>query len=145
MKDRIAFSLLVCAASLSFAPPACAQDLGPHVRKIKEGIYVYAAKAQDSNCGIILTRDGVLMIDSGHTPADSRAVMEIVRKLSPQPVRFLIDTEPHDDHTSGHFVFSPPAVIIAAAGASESMRKGNYAERAQKLMAEDPAMRESHK
>jgi cyclase len=49
--------------------------------------------------------------------------MEAVRKLGPLPVRMLINTEPHADHTSGHFVFSPPAIIVAAAGASASMRK----------------------
>jgi cyclase len=134
---------LLLLLSLSFA--AAAQDLGPQVRKVKEGIYVYAANPQDSNCGIILTQDGVVMIDSGHTPADSRAVLGIVRKLTAQPVRFLIDTEPHDDHTTGHFVFSPPATIIAHAGASESMRKANVGERNQKLMADIPGMREAFK
>jgi cyclase len=134
---------LLLLLSLSFA--AAAQDLGPQVRKVKEGIYVYAANPQDSNCGIILTQDGVVMIDSGHTPADSRAVLGIVRKLTAQPVRFLIDTEPHDDHTTGHFVFSPPAAIIAHAGASESMRKANVGERNRKLMADIPGMREAFK
>jgi cyclase len=55
-------------------------------------------------------------------------------------VRFLINTEPHTDHTTGHFVFSPPAVIIAAAGAGESMRKAYNPERMQKMMADPGAL-----
>jgi len=145
MKDRLA--AIICASLLSPALPLQAQDLGPNVRKIKEGIYVYAAKAQDSNVNIILTKEGVVMIDTGQTPADSRAAMGIVKKLTPQPVRFVIHTEPHDDHTVGDFVFSPPAVVIAHVGAAESMKKAtaNTVERNKKFTAEYPEMREAVK
>ena len=134
---------VVCAWLLAL--PVQAQDLGPNVRKIKEGIYVYAAKAQDSNVSIIQTREGAVMIDTGQTPVDSLAVMGVLKKLSAQPARFIIHTEPHDDHTNGDFVFSPPAVVIAHAGAAESMRKANTVERNQKLAGEYPGMNEAMK
>jgi len=63
----------------------------------------------------------VVVIDTGQNPIESRDIMDTVRKLTPMPVRLVIDTEPHGDHTTGHFVF-PQAVIIAAAGAGDSMR-----------------------
>jgi cyclase len=134
---------VVCAWLLAL--PVQAQDLGPNVRKIRDGIYVYAAKAQDSNVSIIQTREGVVMIDTGQTPVDSLAAMGIVEKLSSQPVRFVIHTEPHDDHTNGDFVFSPPAIVVAHAGAAESMRKTNTVERNQKLAGEYPGMGEAMK
>src|SRR5262249_22696422 len=56
--------------------PACAQDLGPQFKKFGDGIYVYVGKNFKSNTGIILTQDGVVLIDSGHEPTDSRAVLE---------------------------------------------------------------------
>jgi cyclase len=120
-----------------------AQDLGPQVRKIKEGIYVYVGKNFNSNAGIVLTQEGVVLIDSGHSPTDSRAILEAVKKLTPLPIRFLIDTEPHPDHTTGHFVFSPPAVIIAHEGATESMkgRERENPDRIKKLAAVSPEMR----
>lgn len=143
MKIRpLAFSVI--ALSLLFlASPLVAQDLGPQFRKVKDGIYVYAAKPADSNCGIILTQDGVVLIDSGHNPPDSHAVMKAVKQLTSLPVRFLINTEPHGDHTTGHFLFSPPAIIIAHEGATESMKKAYNPERNQKLMAQSPEMREA--
>jgi cyclase len=128
------------AITLLAVPGVFAQDLGPAVRKVKDGIYVYAQKAADSNCGIIVTGDGVLLVDSGHFPADSQAVAAIVRKLTTQPVRFVMNTEPHDDHTTGHYVFSPPATIVAAAGTGEAMRKAGYEARNLKQMAENPKM-----
>ena len=66
-----------------------------------------------------------MLIDSGHEPTNSRAVMEAVKKLTPMPVRFLIDTEPHPDHTTGHFVSASTATIIAAAGAGNRCETAN--------------------
>ena len=122
-----------------------AQDLGPHFKKIKDGIYVYAQKPADSNAGIILTQEGVVLIDSGHNPPDSQAILKAVKQLTSQPIRFLINTEPHSDHTTGHFLFSPPAVIIAHEGATDSMKKAYNPQRNEKLMADYPDMRESFK
>jgi cyclase len=142
---RVRLVAVVCAWLLAL--PVQAQDLGPNVRKVRDGIYVYAAKAQDSNVSIIQTREGVVMIDTGQTPADSHAVAGIVKKLSSQPVRFVIHTEPHDDHTVGDFVFSPPAAVIAHSGAAESMRKAaaGTLERNQKFAVEYPGERDAIK
>lgn len=133
---RIKFSAALFVAALFFASYAPAQDLGPQFKKVKDGIFVYAGKPNESNCTIILTQDGIVLIDSGNNPTDSRAVMKAVQQIGSQPIRFLINTEPHTDHTTGHFVFSPPAIIIAAAGAGRSMRDAYNAERMQKMMAD---------
>jgi len=139
MKLKNAFAVIPFFA-IGFAS---AQELGPQIRKLEDGIYAYVGKNFNSNAGIVLTREGVVLIDSGHNPTDSRAILEAVKKLTPLPVRFLIDTEPHPDHTTGHFVFSPPATIIAAEGAGASMRsrEGGEPDRIQKLAATSPEMR----
>jgi cyclase len=140
MKLKSTLAVFVSFFAVGFA---FTQDLGPQIRKLEDGVYVYVGKNLNSNCGIVLTREGVVLIDSGHNPTDSRAILEAVRKLTPLPVRFLIDTEPHPDHTTGHFVFSPPATIIAAEGAGDSMRSRERGEldRIQKLAATSPEMR----
>jgi cyclase len=136
-------STLAVIVSFLAAGFASAQDLGPQIRKLEDGVYVYVGKNFNSNCGIVLTQEGVVLIDSGHSPTDSRAILAAVKKLTPLPVRFLIDTEPHPDHTTGHFVFSPPAVLVAAEGAGDSMRSRERGdpERIQKLAATSPEMR----
>jgi cyclase len=140
MKTKL-MPILAAALSLLVVRVLSAQDLGPQIKKIKDGIYVYVGKEFNSNCGIVLTQEGVVLIDSGHNPTDSRAILAAVKQLTPLPVRFLIDTEPHNDHTTGHFVFSPPATIIAHEGATESMKAAYSPERNQKLMAQSPEMR----
>jgi cyclase len=128
------FYLLLTTSHLS------AQDLEPLFKKMNDGIYVYTGKPSESNCTIILTQEGVVLVDSGNIPVDSQAVMKAVKQLTSQPIRFLINTEPHPDHTTGHFVFSPPAIIIAAAGAGESMRQAYNPERMKKMMEEPGEM-----
>ncbi len=106
----------------SFIGAATAQDLGPQVKKLADGVYVHTGRGFESNSGIILTQEGVIVIDTGQNPYESRNIWATVRNLTSMPVRFVIDTEPHADHTTGNFMFSPPAVVVAAAGAGDSMR-----------------------
>lgn len=140
---RRVFSIVLTAGIALATAPLQAQDLGPHVRKVRDGIFVYAAKPADANVTIIETREGVVLIDTGQTPAESRIVSGIVKKLTLHPVRFIIHTEPHGDHTSGNFVFSPPAFVVAHAGAAESMKKANFEARNKQLIAAYPEMREA--
>jgi cyclase len=134
---------LAILAWLVLAGPALAQDLGPRVKKLADGVYVHTGKGFDSNSGIILTQEGVVVIDTGQNPIESRDIMATVKKLTSMPVRLVIDTEPHADHTTGHYVFSPPAVIVAAAGGGESMRAADRAapDRIQRLAATSPEMK----
>jgi glyoxylase-like metal-dependent hydrolase (beta-lactamase superfamily II) len=69
--------------------------------------------------------------------------LEAVKKLTSRPIRFLINTETHNDHTTGNFVFSPPAVVIAAAGATQGIKEYYSAERNRKLMAQSNEMRDA--
>jgi len=130
---------------IAFAALAYSQELPPNIKKIKEGIYVYVGNNFNSNCGIVVTQEGVVLIDSGHNPTDSLRILDAVKKISPLPIRFLIDTEPHPDHTTGHFVFSPPATVIAHEGAAASMinREKETPGRIEKLAGVAPEMRKA--
>jgi cyclase len=122
-----------------------AQDLGPGFTKVKDGIYVYAAKEGNSTCSVVLTEEGPVIIDTCQTPPDTHRLMAAVKKLTDKPVRFVIDTEIHNDHTFGHWVFSPPAIVVNAEGATEGMKKGFDPKRVEALAAQSPEMREAIK
>jgi len=127
---------------LFFSQPLLAQDLGRNFLKIKDGIYVYARDA-NSNCGIIVTTEGVVLIDSGPNPPDSVIILRAIKQLAVQPIRLLINTETHNDHTTGNFVFSPPAVVIAAQGATQGIKSYYNPKRNEKLIAGSSEMREA--
>ena len=145
MKTKSAVTALFVFPLWVFTAQVCAQDLGPQFKKIKDGIYVYAAQPNDSNVTIIQTQEGIVLIDTGQTPKDTHVVAVALKKLTSEPVRFIIHTEPHTDHTLGNFIFSPPAVVIAHQGATESMKQANSPESVEKRMAVSPEMREAYK
>jgi glyoxylase-like metal-dependent hydrolase (beta-lactamase superfamily II) len=145
MKFKIALSFLVAAVFGWLSPSVQAQDLGPGFTKVKDGIYVYAAKDGNSTCSVVLTEEGPVIIDTCQTPPDAHRLMAGVKKLTDKPVRFVIDTEVHNDHTFGHWVFSPPAVVINAEGAGEGMRKGFDPKRIETLSAQSAEMKEAVK
>jgi cyclase len=145
MKARIGFFVVLWAFLLCAAFMAQAQDLGPGFTKVKDGIYVYAAKPGNSTCSVVLTEEGPVIIDACQRPPDTHRLMAGVKKLTDKPVRFLIDTEVHNDHTFGHWVFSPPAVVINAEGAGAAMKKGFDPKRVETLAAESAEMADAVK
>src|SRR5882757_9999251 len=118
IKTRTTLAVL---ASFALAGSAMAQDLPANVKKLADGVYVVVGDNFFSNSGIVVTQDGVVVIDTGQNPVETRKIVDIIKKITPMPVRLVIDSEPHPDHTTGHFLF-PGATIVAAAGAGDSMR-----------------------
>jgi cyclase len=145
MKTKIFGCSMLLLLYLFVVGRAVAQDLGAQFTKVTEGIYVYAAALNEANSTIILSQDGVVLIDSGQSPKDSHMVMAAVKKLTSQPVRYIIHTEPHPDHAMGDFVFSPPALVIGHAGSTDSMKASESFSpaRIEKQMLSSPEMREA--
>lgn len=142
MKIRSNIAIVCATAALCFASAVQAQELGPHFNKIKDGIYVQTAKSApqaNSNGSIVVTSEGIVLVDTGQTAIDSREILEATKKLSPLPVKFIIDTETHPDHTYGHFLF-PNAVIINAQGAGDEMRESFDAKRMADQAKSSPEM-----
>jgi cyclase len=131
---------LSCAGHVAQAP-----ELGSGFTKVKDGIYVFAPDATTTTCAFVVTQEGVVMIDACNSPLDSRRMAAAIKKVTDKPVVFLIDTETHSDHTANHFIFSPPATVINHQGAGAGMKKEYSPQRAAKLAAQSPEMREALK
>ncbi len=136
------FALCSALSSFLFAGPLAAQDPGPGFHKIKDGIFTFAPDQTTTTCSMVVTTDGVLMIDSCNSSLDSKRMLAAVKKVTDKPIRFLVDTEVHNDHTWNHFVFSPPAVVVNAQGAAEGMKKGLDPKRAETLAKQSAEMAE---
>ena len=77
MKIGLIGGLFVWLWMLAMPFSVQAQDLGPGFTKVKDGIYVYAAKEGNSTCSVVLTEEGPVIIDTcqsaaGHAPVDGR-------------------------------------------------------------------------
>ena len=64
-----------------------------------------------TNAGIIVGDDGVLLIDSLRVPSFARDLISDVRRLSDKPVRYVVDTHGHWDHSWGNEEF-PDSTIV---------------------------------
>ncbi len=65
----------------------------------------------DQNIGAIVTDDGLVVIDSRSHPHHARILREELAILSPEPVRWLINTHRHWDHCFGNQVFGEAVIV----------------------------------
>jgi len=74
---------------------------------------VYYLEGQGGNVGLLVGDDGVLMIDDQFAPL-SEKLLTAIRALSDKPIRMLINTHVHGDHTGGNENFGKMGIDIVA-------------------------------
>jgi cyclase len=109
---------------------------GP-VEKIGPDLYAYISTNDSSANSTFLVSDrGVLVVDSGLNDEEGRKLLNEIRKISAQPVRWIVNTHYHPDHRGGNTALGmgEDAVIISTAftrdqvlRASKSRKPGQYA------------------
>lgn len=65
----------------------------------------------DQNIGVVVTEDGLVVIDSRSSHVDADELLSELRELSPLPVVWLVNTHFHWDHTFGNARFTGATVI----------------------------------
>ena len=68
-------------------------------------------EAAGGRIGVLVGPDGVLLVDAQYAPLTDKVVAAI-RKLNGGPIRFLIDTHEHPDHTGGNQNFARTGTLI---------------------------------
>jgi glyoxylase-like metal-dependent hydrolase (beta-lactamase superfamily II) len=109
-------AVLICASWFSLSALAAdAPDFT--VKKIGEG--VYAAISPDrsqagSNAGFIVGSAGVLVVDTFVDVRPAKDLLAEIRKITNLPIRFVVNTHYHLDHTGGNAVFAEAGATILA-------------------------------
>lgn len=119
---------LALAASALLAEPVAPDlsDDGARVTRLAEGVFVIEHDdATDEwphgNTGVIVGRSGVFVIDSCYLPSRARADIGLIRRITDEPVRFLMTTHWHFDHNNGAIAYReafPDVTLIAERNAS---------------------------
>jgi cyclase len=105
---------------LSLAHAAAAAG-GP-VEKIGPDLYAYIATNDSSANSTFLVSDrGVLVVDPGLNEEEGRKLLNEIRKISSQPVRWIVNTHYHPDHRGGNGGLGNDAVIISTAFTREQV------------------------
>lgn len=86
----------------------------PLLREVSPGIHAYVQLDGSwglNNTGFLVGADGVVVIDTCFTERRSRAFLGAVRSVTDKPLRTLVNTHHHGDHTHGNWLL-PEATII---------------------------------
>ena len=73
-----------------------------------------------NNTGFIIGNSGVVSIDTTSTEFRNRAYIDAIASVTSQPVKLLVNTHHHADHTHGNYLF-PEATIISHASCRDVM------------------------
>jgi glyoxylase-like metal-dependent hydrolase (beta-lactamase superfamily II) len=96
----------------------------PRAKQLVPGVYSYEAlRAGDPGRQmttvslIVITTDGVLVADGQGTVAQTREMVDWIKKTTNQPIKYVIICSDHGDHTGGNAAF-PDGVTFVASPAS---------------------------
>lgn len=112
MKAAILFVALLALSSLSLA-----ENTDFTVKKIGEGVYAAIAKEggkAGSNAGFIVGSNGVAVVDTFVGVAPARELLDEIHKVTNLPIRYVINTHYHLDHTGGNAAFVDSGATILA-------------------------------
>ena len=79
--------------------------------KVAEGIY--ALEGEGGNIGVSVGDDGIFLIDDQNAPLTEK-ILAAIRAISDKPIRFLLNTHWHADHTGGNENFGKAGTLIIA-------------------------------
>jgi cyclase len=107
------FAGAVCAQ----APQQSMSQLPFTLKPLGHGVYAAIDDAKGdsgANAGFVIGDDGVVVIDTfEHEPA-AKALLAEIRKLTPLPIKFVINTHYHLDHVTGNRIFENTGAVILA-------------------------------
>jgi glyoxylase-like metal-dependent hydrolase (beta-lactamase superfamily II) len=120
------------------APLVALADDGPNfpkmqikATKVAGQVYVIddvAAEFSGGNVGVLAGPDGVVLIDDKFAPIAPK-LEAALRTVTDKPVRFVINTHYHGDHTSGNAVLGAKSTVIAHANTRKRMAAGDGKDR----------------
>jgi cyclase len=108
MRKFLGCSIFVMTAL--FATTASARQ---GLTKLAENVYSYVdvknatpAESFAANAGIVVGRDGILVVDTLISAKEARRFIGDIRKVSDKPVKYVVDTHYHLDHAFGNSEFA---------------------------------------
>jgi cyclase len=87
-----------------------------------------------SNAGLIAGDEGALAVDALFMPPMTQAFLSAIKRVTQKPVRQLVNTHHHADHTMGNQFFLPTQIISHANCRREMLRVGLPTDRLAELV-----------
>ena len=115
---RIRIAVVLCGIAVSalvFHAQSPTSQAAYKFTQIVPGVYSAIGTGSmnvGSNSAVIVNQDDVMIVDSHISPESGRAMLQELKAITDKPVRVLINTHFHYDHTSGNQAFPAGVDII---------------------------------
>jgi len=116
--------LSMVLVSLFLVPGAYAQGL----TKLADNVYSYVGEKDGSpahsfaaNAGIIIGRDGVLVVDTLISAKEATRFLADIRAVTDKPIKYVVNTHTHLDHAFGNCVFARLGATVISHTADREM------------------------
>ena len=115
MKMAVAAGLLAASGGVFAQTPAAAPP-PPDFSKVEIkttdlGDGVYMLEGQGGNVTVAVSKDGIIMVDGEFAPLHDKIKAAIVL-VSSEPVKYLVNTHFHGDHTGGNAPFARDGATV---------------------------------
>jgi glyoxylase-like metal-dependent hydrolase (beta-lactamase superfamily II) len=104
--------------TLSFTADCESEEL--KLQKLTDSLYVVFGGG--GNVAIFITEDGIVMVDAKLYPYQSKEIIAKIRPITDKPIKYLIYTHFHADHTNGAQALPKSTIIISHENTYKNMR-----------------------
>jgi cyclase len=117
----ILFAACLCAGCLSAAQDQDFSKVQMKVTKVAGNVYML--QGAGGNIGASVGDDGIVIVDDQYAPLADK-IQAALKGITDKPVRFIINTHYHPDHTGGNAYFQKQAPIIAQDNVRKRLESG---------------------
>jgi cyclase len=84
------------------------------INKVKDGLF--EIEGDGGNVAVLVTSEGVILVDDKYE-RDHDQIMDRIKSVTQQPVKYVFSTHYHEDHSGGNAKFLPTSEIISTRNA----------------------------
>ncbi len=110
-------ALFLCGCWLAYTQNAAA-PAALTVNKVKDDLYEIVGDG--GNVAVYITDEGVIMVDDKYG-RDSENILAKVKSITSQPIKYILSTHHHEDHSGGNVNFIANTQIISTANARKNI------------------------
>jgi glyoxylase-like metal-dependent hydrolase (beta-lactamase superfamily II) len=111
-------------AGLTGASALAQQDFSKvQIKATKVAGNVYMLEGSGGNIGVSVGEDGIVLVDDQFAPLATK-IKEALKEITDKPIKFVLNTHFHGDHTGGNVKFGAEAPIIAHENVRKRLQEG---------------------
>jgi glyoxylase-like metal-dependent hydrolase (beta-lactamase superfamily II) len=114
------FALITALLATATSLPAQSKTADVVIKAVHAAKNVYMLEGSGGNIGVSAGPDGLLIVDDQFVPLAPR-IEAALKELNPGPLKFVLNTHFHGDHTGGNAYFGQHAHIVAHENVRERM------------------------